>query len=284
MKTRLAVACVALAAAPLAAPRAQEWRTLEVSRQVRDSLPLRVRVTYGAGELGLRRASSSLLYEMRVRYNAERAEPVHAFDSAARTLRLGVQRASSRGEGDRDQAGTLQLALSNRVPLDLTLDLGAVEADLDLGGLRLSRLKVESGASDARIRFDTSNEVPMETLDLDVGVASLRAANLANANAREVRVNARVGAVDLDFGGEWTQDVELRVEVALGGVTLRVPPDVGVKVDMQKFLTSFANAGLVKRGNAWYSSNWDTATHKLSVSAETAVGRFTIDRGGISAR
>ena len=278
MNRGLVLACLALAAAP-AASRAQEWRTLEVSRQVRDTQPLRVRVTYGAGELGLRRANASQLYEMRVRYNALRSEPVHAFDSAARTLRLGVQRASSRGEGDRDQAGTLQLALSNRVPLDLTLDLGAVEADLDLGGLRLNRLMVESGASDARIRFDTSNEVPMESLDLDVGVASLRAANLANANAREVRVNARVGSVDLDFGGEWTQDVELRVEVALGGVTVRVPADVGVKVDVQKFLTSFDEAGLVKRGNAWYSPNWDTATHKLSVNAETAIGRLRIDCG-----
>lgn len=278
MSRAIPVAALALAVAAVPAG-AQQWRTLEVARQVRDSAPLRVRVTYGAGELGLRRANSAMLYEMRVRYNAQRTEPVHAFDSTARTLRLGVQRVSSRGDGSGKEAGALQLALSNRVPLDLTLDLGAVDADLDLGGLRLNRLKVESGASDARIRFDTSNVVPMETLDLDVGVASLRATNLANANAREIRVNARVGSVDLDLGGEWTQDVELRVEVALGGVTVRVPSDVGVKVDMQKFLTSFDHAGLVRRGNAWYSTNWDTAAHKLSVNAETAVGRFTIERG-----
>ena len=64
------------------------------------------------------------------------------------------------------------------------LDLGAVEADLDLTGLRLSRLRVESGASDGKLRFDSLNAVRMSALEISLGAASFRADRLANANAQ----------------------------------------------------------------------------------------------------
>lgn len=279
-----AVRQLLLAAMPLAclAPGAagaqqDQLRSIDVSRQLHDSSALRVEVRYGAGKLDVRAATTPVLYRMQLSYFADRAEPVYAFYPETRTLRVGLDRQHTRIPND-DRQGQLHLDLARSVPVDLSLELGAVEADLDLSGLRVDQLRVESGASEAEIRFDTPNADRMRSLDLRVGAAGLRALRLANANAHEIRVQAGVGDVDLDFGGTWRQDVDLTVQVALGDVELHVPRDVGVRLEVQRFLASVDVGGLVKRGDAYYSENWDSATHRLRIASKTTFGKLRVDR------
>lgn len=271
-------ALAAIFAAPLSA---QSWRSLDVARQLSDSSPTAVQVVYGTGTFGLRGTSSPLLYHMQLRYDASRTQPRHAFDAKTRKLQLGVEKSDVRFTGRNDsESGKLQLELSRLTPIDLSLDLGAVEADLDLTGLKLSRLNVESGASDGRLRFDSLNATPMSVLQVSLGAASFRGERLANANTRDIRVDAGVGGVELDLGGQWTHDIDLRVEVTLGIVTIHVPSDVGVRVSLDKTLASFEHEGLVQRDGAWVSSNWESAPHKLRIAAETVFGKLTIDKTG----
>ena len=260
---------------------AQSWRSLDVARQLADSSPTAVQVVYGTGMFGLRGTSNPLLYHMQLRYDATRSQPRHAFDPATRKLQLGVQKSDVRFTGRSDnEDGRLQLELSRVTPLDLSLDLGAVEADLDLTGLKLSRLQIESGASEGKLRFDSLNATPMSVLQVSLGAASFRGERLANANARDIRVDAGVGNVELDLGGQWTQDIDLKVEVTLGIVTIHVPSDVGVHVSVRKTLASFDHEGLIERDGAWVSRNWESAPHKLRISAETVFGKLTIDKTG----
>jgi hypothetical protein len=260
---------------------AQSWRTLDVSRQLADSAPASVQVVYGTGSFGLRASSSPLLYHMLLRYDAERTKPRHSFDAAARKLSLGVQRSDVRFAGREDgESGRLQLELSRITPLDLSLDLGAVEADVDLTGLRLRRLHFESGASEASLRFDSLNATPMELLEISLGATSFRGTRLANSNAAEIRVDAGVGNVELDMGGEWARDIQLHVEMSLGVVTIHVPPDVGIRASHRKVIAGFEGEGLVERDWAWVSTNWDSAPRKLRVNAETILGKLSIDRTG----
>jgi hypothetical protein len=271
---------VALAASSV---HAQSWRTLDVARQQTSetSAPVAVEVVYGTGMFGIRGTTNPLLYHMQLRYDATRSEPTHSFDAAKRKLLLGVQKPSMRFTGRKDgETGRLQLELSRTTPLDLSLDLGAVEADLDLTGLKLSRLHLESGASDAKLRFDAPNQIAMTTLDVTLGAASFRGDRLANANARDIRIDAGVGNVELDFGGQWTQDIELNVEVTLGVVTIHVPSDVGIRVSLNKVLATFEHEGLIERDGSWFSANWGSAKYKLNVSAETVFGKLAIDKTG----
>jgi len=120
----------------------------------------------------------------------------------------------------------------------------------------------------------------MSSFEVSLGAASFRGDRLANANAPSIRVDAGVGNVELDMSGQWTQDIELHVEVTLGIVTIHVPADVGVRVSVDKVFASFDHEGLVERNGAWVSRNWDSAPHKLRVSAETVFGKLTIDKTG----
>lgn len=275
---RSAAVSLALAAGAQAAG-AQAWRTLESSRQLRDSAEHHVRVEYGAGRIDIAATSAPVLYAMTLRYDETMASPVHRYDADARVLTLGVDIESRRLSGLRDQTrGEMRLSLSRDVPVDLHLQLGATKATLDLGGLRLSNLRLESGASETLLDFSTPNAERMRSLEVSVGAASFEARNLANANASNIRVVGGVGSVALDFGGQWSQDVAVDVEVSLGKLTLHVPRDVGVRVEVQKIFASFDYVGLIKRDGAYFSDNWERAPHRLRVRAGTRFGGIELDR------
>ena len=269
---RLALFAAALLAA---APAGAQRRTVEFTRQLRDTLPLEVVVDHGVGKVVLHGTDERLLYQAQLAYDPRRSEPVYDYDAEARRLRVGARRPGEGAGG----APELRLDLARSVPVALTVNMGTAEADLDLGGMRLTRLAVESGASDAVLHFDAPNRVPMERLELDVGAASLRARGLANARARDVRVRMNVGSAELDFDGEWTNDVELQLQITVGKVVLRVPDDVGVRVETSGVLGSFDESGFERRGEAWLSPNWNTAARKLVVRSRTTVGRLEIRRG-----
>ncbi|MCY7380321.1 MAG: cell wall-active antibiotics response protein [Gemmatimonadaceae bacterium] len=256
------------------------WRTLDVSRQLRDSLPKRVRLQYDAGTLDVRGTSDPLLYAMHLRYDETRAEPLHRFDAAEQLAVLGLRSLGrgmhvSSGE-DRGGSGELKLALPRVVPLDVELELGGTRSTLELGDLSLRSLRLECGATDAQLSFSLPNRVAMRDIQVDVGAADFLALNLANANADQIRVRGGVGVVDLEFGGTWTRDLDVTTRLAVGKLILRIPSDVGVRLDVQRLAAGFDHDGFVKRDDAWYSENWDRAPHKLRVRAETVFGKIDV--------
>jgi hypothetical protein len=259
---------------------AQRWRTLDVARQLSDSAPVAIRIDYWAGKLGLRAATSRMLYQAQLRYDGERNEPIYTFDKGTRQLSIGLKKASPRVNEEERRMADLRVDLSPVTPVDLMLDIGAVDADLDLSRLRVTRLRVDANAAETRIRFDTLNAVPMSMLDIDAAAAGVRLEQLANANARDMRVRARLGSVELDLGGQWTQDVELTVEALMAGVTIHVPSEIGVRVDGNRYGAAFSHEGLTKRGDSFYSENWSSAPRKLRIKAETILGRLEVDRVG----
>lgn len=281
MTARLAATLVAPALLGAAPPLgAQQWRTVDVSRQLRDSSAHEVRIRYGAGSLDVRPASGPVLFAMHLRYDEDAVTPVHRYDAASRTLTLGLGDGSmSLGRSlGKDSHGELRVALTPAVPLSLDLELGAAEARLELGGLQLRDVRISTGASDSEVSFDRPNRIPMERLSVSAGAANLQLTGVANANARALRIESGVGNVDVRFDGPLTQSMDVEATMTLGRVSLTVPHDAGVRVQLSRFLAGFEHFGLEKRGDAWYSANWDDATHRIDMKVRTVFGRVEIRR------
>ncbi|MBA2571707.1 MAG: hypothetical protein H0V06_01580 [Gemmatimonadetes bacterium] len=50
-----------------------------------------------------------------------------------------------------------------------------------------------------------------------------------------------------------------------------------MRITKNSFLTSFDSSGMTRRGNAFYSRNWDTAPHKLSLDVSAALGSIQVE-------
>jgi len=278
-----ALAVIALCA-PLLAAHAQsgpQWRSLDVSRQLRDTGAQRIKVQYGAGRVDVRGTDAALLYGMHLRYDEHRAAPLHRYDVEQRSALLGLESRSPNSRvssGPSSESGELRLLLPRVVPLDLDLEFGGTEAMLELGGLALQSVRLECGATDATLGFTVPNRTHLRELDVDIGAASFTALHLGNANADQIRVRGGMGSIDLDFSGTWQRDMTVLTRVAIGKTTLRVPEDVGVRLEIQRVAAGFDHEGMVKRADAWYSRNWDTSKRKLRIRAETVFGALELER------
>lgn len=269
----LAALLVALVAAPAA--RAQELQTFTASRRLGAERDLHVRVTYGAGRFTVGSAPAGLLYRMQLRYDEDAFTPVAEYDPGE--LHLGVESIKKghirMGKQDTPE---LQVDLARGVPMELSLDFGAGRANVDLGGLSLKQLQVHTGAAEARLDVSQPNPLGMERAELEVGAADFSARRLGNLNARRIEVNAGVGDVSLDLTGAWREDGAVSVNMGLGSLELRFPEGVGVKLHQKTFLTSVDAQGLVKRGDSYYSPDWDRTTRHITVDIQAAFGSIDI--------
>lgn len=275
----LAVAAVTLAVSgisPVTRLQAQTWRTLTSARQLGGTDPVDVQVHYGVGTLKIDPADDGMLYRMELRYDEETFEPLIDYDAEDRELELGVE---SIGHGRRmnvREGASATISLTRNLPLDLDLEFGAGEAEIELGGMMLRNVAIATGASDTQIRFGRPNRMIAESVSIQAGAADLRVIGLGNTRAREVEFEGGVGATVLDFSGA-VSDMDASVEMGVGSVTLRLPRKIGVKLTRSSFLSSFDGGGLEKRGDGYFSSNWSNANARLTIDVSAALGSIEIE-------
>jgi hypothetical protein len=247
---------------------AQDWRTVTSLRQFNGEDDLRVSVEYGAGNLNISSAPGNALYKATLRYDANAFKPVTQYERGR--LRVGIDGGSVKGRNLK--SGRLDLALGQRVPLTLDLKFGAAEADVELGGLRIKELKISTGASATELNVASLNPINCAEMKFEIGAAEFKAMNLGNLNCEVVNVAGGVGDVTLDFNGAWRVNADVDIDMGLGSLTLRVPRGLGVSVRKTGVLASFDSEGLVKRGNTFYSENWDQASNRVSFNIDAALG------------
>jgi hypothetical protein len=280
MKLTHAVMLGAATTLAVVAPlEAQRWRTLDAQRQLADSAPLTVRVEYVAGRLELRPAAGRMLYNMSMKYDADRSDPLTRFDAAGHALTLGLRsRGMNFGKSDREGGAALHAELSDKVPMDLVLELGAIKGDLQLGGLRLTDFALKGGAADITVHFDKKNPERLRHMQFEIGAADVKIVHAANSGVEKVTANIGIGALDFDLTDPLTHDVDITATVAMGDFTLRVASDVGVYVDQKTVLADFDYSGLVKKGDGYYTENFDAAPRKVRLHVKAVLGTFKLIR------
>jgi hypothetical protein len=262
---------VALAACDRASAQ-EDWQTFSASRQSSGEDVLRVKIEYGAGTLTMAPGASGLLYNANMRYDAGAFTPVHSYGDGR--LRLGFE--GTNVSGRNMKSGHLNVQLGPDVPVELELQFGAAEADIDLSGIRVHRLDVQTGASRTALNVAEPNRDTCRRAEFQVGAARFHATGLGNLRTERLGVHGGVGDVLLDFTGEWAIDMTAEVNMGLGSLTLRMPHGLGIRIVRSGRLSSFDSEGLTKRGEAYYSADWESAEHKLSLNVNAALGSVRV--------
>lgn len=276
---RIALAVLALGAGATSAS-AQSIRSFSTFRQLHGETRLRVGLDYRAGGLRITPGRANELYRMDASYDENRYSPISTYDAARGAVTLGLQPA---GEGGLRVVSTRQLrqdatvAFAPSVDLDLDLALGAVQADIELGGLTLAGLTMEAGASQAVLRFSQPNRSRCRAAEITAGAAELTVLGLGNSRCDRFALEGGMGKITLDFSGAWTSSTAAEVKMAVGELTLRLPRNVGVRLTLDRFLASFDPAGLVRTGDAFQSPGYERAERKLDIDVKTAVGGVKVE-------
>ena len=275
-----AVLCAAACWGPLAqGVAAQTMRTFTASRRLESAPTLAVRVEFGSGTLQLGPAQRGMLYDLSLRYDQDRAAPLHRYDAEHHLLDVRLRPV---GEGgvrvtSREQlAQHAALALAPSIPVTLDVTLGATQGTLDLGGLRVTRAAVHAVASRTLVRVTRPNAVACEALDLDGGASELVTEQLGNLRCAEIRFEGGMARALLDLTGDWSGALRVQARQALGTLALTLPKDAGVRLVLDRTLASWTPSGFQRDGQAWVTPNWRSAARTIQVDVTAAVGGLEV--------
>jgi hypothetical protein len=183
-----------------------------------------------------------------------------------------------KGKGDQGNR-EWSLRLTDAIPMDLRVEFGAGEADIDLTGLRVQNLSISSGASSGNLYCDEPNPITAERVDIESGVSKFEAKNLCNLNFEKLTFSGGVGSYTLDFGGTLRQSGKVKVEVGLGSVTIYLPKETPARIEFEDhwFAGFDIDDGFrrVKKG-VYETDHYKNADVRLSVQLEAGLGSVKV--------
>jgi hypothetical protein len=233
------------------------------------TLSLQVR----GGQLLLAPGAEKGLVEGTVTYNAAQLKP--HIDTNGNNVRISP-------EEDIGMGGIFTERLENNwdlklssVPMELTIDAGGVNTELELGNLSLADLLITHGGGEFQLLFSKPNQIEMEELEFKGGASSATLTGLANAHADNISFEAGAGEFTLDFSGELQNDLDVDIRSGLGAITIIVPKGVAAEVSSNGAMSSVEMMG------EWQKSDDTTYIlpgegHQITIKADIGLGSLTL--------
>ena len=174
---------------------------------------------------------------------------------------------------------TLELELGKARLYWLTIESGASEADIDLGGLPLSRLSIRHAAGRHTVNFSTPNQQALVLFSLTVGAGVAEVQNLANANLLEMVIEGGAATYRLAWGSELKRPANVRIATGISLVEISIPESVAAQLTTDSFLGNLElGEGVIqKEGTYWTQSALDGGEPRLSIRASQTVGTLRLN-------
>jgi hypothetical protein len=148
----------------------------------------------------------------------------------------------------------LKLALGTAAPYTLTLETGASECQIDLGGLPLLGLVVKQGAGKVHLEFSRPNPTEMGVFSIGAGASGVEMRGLAHANFDELIVEGGAASYLLDFGGTLRRNASVSISAAMAGVDFYVPATTAARVTCTALMGGVvAGSGFIRHGETYYT-------------------------------
>lgn len=261
--------------------------TVEKNEQC-DKVELRLKAK--TGNCFIRPSQGNELLNIYSNQNLE--EYSHSFSNEVKgttcMVRLSLEQESQRGVGrkisykvfgsdDKPNDKFWKVYLAEDMPYSLDLDYGLGNANVDLAGLAISKLKINTGSADVNVSYssDLKNKVDMDTFFIKVDMGSLTARQLNLTRSKLVLADVGFGNMLLDFSDKPSMAHRIKGTVGAGNLVIHLPgKDVPVVVKISdSWLCSVSLCHSLKKigentfANAAYSKNAkDALTFDLDVS------------------
>ena len=198
--------------------------------EIESTEPVDLMIDFGAGELGIQPGAENALVTGTARYNIVDFKPEIVVDGNSvhlKTANLEIKGIPLINSRDLINEWDLQLGSA---PMNLSVNAGAYQGRIELGGLSLQSVKFTDGAAEVDIRFSDLNLIEMDTLRYETGASSVELQGLANANCETLIFKGGAGDYTLDFSGELQRDMDVTVDSGMSNVKIIVPKGVSARV------------------------------------------------------
>lgn len=229
----------------------------------------RLTISFGAGKLTLSPGAESLV-DGTATYNVKDLKPEIEKDGNSIEIKQGDFKSLPPLD---DIKNEWDLKLGD-APLDLTVQAGAYEGKLELGGLTLKSLTVKDGAANVDLSFDEPNQTEMSVLRYETGASNVKLTGLANANFSTLTFSGGAGNYTLDFSGKLQRDAVVTIEAGLGDMSLVIPEDVNAVVTVEGAALNVNHSSGWNQNGQKYTQNGSGST--LTIIVKMSAGNLVI--------
>ena len=204
-------------------------RSESQSVELGDAKSVRAEINFGAGDLELSGGADKLL-EADFNYNVAALKPEVEYTDGT----LVVRQPETNGMPDlrdiTDFRNEWTLRLNDKIPMDLSVDVGGGSGDLLLAGLSLTSLDITLGA----------------------------------------------GIYTIDLTGDWAKNLDVTIDAGAADVTLRLPKDVGARVNVEEGPHTIEATGLTKDGAIYTNAAYGVSDVTIKVDLEVGIGTINL--------
>jgi len=116
-----------------------------------------------------------------------------------------------------------------------------------------------------------NNQVPIElSVDMGAGTSDLQLSNLS-LTGLDISLGASKSTIDLS--GDWSADLQASIDVGATDITVRLPRDVGVRVEIEAGPTAINTSGLTKDGNVYTNDSYGVSGVTVEITLNAGVGQ-----------
>lgn len=210
-----------------------------------------VSLGFAAGKLSLTPGAEGSLVSGTAKYNVKDLKPIVQVNGDQVRIDTGDLNLEGIPDFGNELVNEWDLKLGS-APMRLTINSGAYEGSMDLGGLALQSLEVSDGAAQVNLQFSQPNTVEMDTFQYKTGASSVELRGLANANFSSMEFKSGAGSYTLDFSGELKRDASVNIDAGLSSFKLIVPEGVNAQLFYDGGLTNVDVSGAwEKSGNEY---------------------------------
>jgi len=248
-------------------------RTTQIDVAEPDASAADLTLVFGAGELSVAPGAQGGLLSGTAEYNVDDFKPQINVDGGEVRIETGDLKIKGIPNFGDEIKNKRDLQLGN-MPMHLTINAGAYQGRMELGGLALKSLEVSDGAADVRLGFSEPNQVEMETLRYTTGASNVKLSGLANANFTSMIFRSGAGDYTLDFSGELQRDAVATVESGISQLTIIIPEGTAARVIFKGGLTNVSVSGSWSRSGDAYVL--DTGGPVLTINVDMGAGNLDL--------
>jgi len=120
-----------------------------------------------------------------------------------------------------------------------------------------------------------NNDVPMNlSLDMGAGTSDLQ---LAGLSLTGLDIILGAGKSTVDLSGGWRRDLDVTINTGAANITVRLPKDVGVRVEVAAGLGRIEASGLKQDGYVYTNEAYGTSEVTLHINILTGIGQINLE-------
>jgi len=153
---------------------------------------------------------------------------------------------------DQEDQSNWGLLFPEEIPHELDIEMVAGKADIELENSQLKDFEFSMVAGEAKI-------------------------NLRNTSVPDVDFKALAGETTLDLSGNWSNNLHADIQGGFGSITLKLPSDVGVEMEVSGILGGVSAPRMRKDGNNYINKAFGKTPHNLYLDISGGIGDVSVE-------